>query len=288
MSRPIFLSLKFPLFLAAIGLAANAVGQSAIAQPLPNQNGYAYYYEKVGDGEWEKVGVKLQNLGRKTYAEIQGFLGGQVWFGGSADEESIAQQLAIFQSNFQCDRNNQGSCEDQIGGYYGDFIFNANGDHWSSSVSQTTLENGVIVGVPERRSGLDSFGNPVTYRHATIAEIGSKQTRESVVLIGPQGVVRTADQIQSGEVRPVFVGGELQVEGELEDNFLLLDFDSNAINNVGKDVSLSGTLAGPGGMTFAGSGTTTLSGINTYRGATTIQEGTLGLGSLEVCVESLM
>ena len=279
MSRPIFSSLKFPLFLTAIGLAANAVGQSAIAQPLPNQNGYAYYYEKLGDGRWEKVGVKLQSLGgRQTYSDVEHFLIRQPWFGGGADEESIAQQLAIFQSNFQCERNNQGSCEDQIGGYPGDFIFNALGDHWSSSVSQATLGNGVIVGVPERRSGLDSFGKPVTYRHATIS-VDGKETRESVALIGPEGVVRTTSQIQTGEVRPVFVGGELQAEGKLADNFLLLGFDSNTINNVGKDVTLSGTLAGPGGITFTGSGTTTLSGINIYAGATTVSQGTLRLDS---------
>ena len=201
----------------------------------------------------------------------------QAWFGGRADGESIAQQLAIFQSNFQCDRNNQGSCEDQIGGYYGDFIFNANGDHWSSSVSQMTLENGVIVGAPERRSGLDSFGKPVTYRHATISAIGIDQTRESVDLIGPKGVVRTADQIQSGEVRPEFVGGELQAEGELEDNFLLINFDSNTINNAGQSVEVSGVLSGPGGMTYKGEGVTTLSGTAAYTGDTVVEEGTLSL-----------
>lgn len=32
-------------------------------QPQLDQNGYAYYYENVGEGEWEKVGVKLQTLG---------------------------------------------------------------------------------------------------------------------------------------------------------------------------------------------------------------------------------
>ena len=138
------------------------------------------------------------------------------------------------------------TCVDQIGGYYGDFIFNAAGDYWSSSVSQTTLENGVVVGVPEKRAGLDSFGNPVTYRYATISVDGT-ETRESVALIGPEGVVRSTSQIQSGEVRPVFVGGELQASGpvELSDNFLLLDFSTNEINNAGKDIEFSGTLAGP-------------------------------------------
>lgn len=239
------------ILLAVLGLAASAGGQPAMAQPETNQNGYAYYYENVGEGNWEKVGVQLQNLGRKTYVEIDKILDDEAWFGES--NESIAQQLSIFQSNFQCERNNQGSCEDQIGGYYGDFVFNEIGDYWSSSVSQTTLENGVVVGVPERKSGLDSFGNPVTYRYATVAGPG-EETRESVALIGPKGVVRTTSQIESGDVRPVFVGGELQASGsgELKDNFLLLDFATNTINNTRENVNFSGTFSGPGGMAFKG------------------------------------
>ena len=55
-------------FFFAVALAPLAVYEPAIARPSPNQDGYAYYYEKLGDGEWEKVGVKLQYLGRKTYA----------------------------------------------------------------------------------------------------------------------------------------------------------------------------------------------------------------------------
>ena len=54
--------------LFAVAFASLVASQPAIAQPSPNQDGYAYYYEKLGDGEWEKVGVKLQYLGRKTYA----------------------------------------------------------------------------------------------------------------------------------------------------------------------------------------------------------------------------
>ena len=120
-------------------------------------------------------------------------------------------------------------------------------------MSQTTLENGVVVGVPERKSGLDSFGNPVTYRYATVAGPG-EETRESVALIGPKGVVRTTSQIESGDVRPVFVGGELQASGsgELKDNFLLLDFATNTINNTRENVNFSGTFSGPGGMAFKG------------------------------------
>ena len=249
-------------------------------KPLPNQNGYAYYYKKVGEGEWNKVGVKLNFWNRRDYEELKGYgLEDQPWFG----DEGIAQQLALFQSVYACERGDgsggesevgdTGSCGEQIGGFYGDFVVNDNGDYWASSVSQKVLGNGVTVKLPERKDG---SGETTVYRYGAIAA-GENVTEESVALIGLKGVVRTAGQIQSGDVRPVFVGGELQAKGKLADDFLLLNFDSNTINNAGQSVELSGVLSGPGGMIYKGKGVTTLSGTAAYAGDTVVEEGTLSL-----------
>jgi autotransporter-associated beta strand protein len=52
-----------------------------------------------------------------------------------------------------------------------------------------------------------------------------------------------------------------------------------AIDNMGFDNMITGAISGTGGMLFAGSGTTTLSGANTYTGGTTVETGTLQLGA---------
>ena len=86
----------------------------------------------------------------------------------------------------------------------------------------------------------------------------------------------------SGEgVAPVFDGGTLEVAGagESDSNFVLFDAKGNAIDNEGFDFEFSGVFSGDGGVIFKGGGVTTLSGNNVYAGATTIQEGTLKLGS---------
>jgi autotransporter-associated beta strand protein len=47
------------------------------------------------------------------------------------------------------------------------------------------------------------------------------------------------------------------------------------IDSNGNNLSLSGPIAGPGGVTVTGAGTVTLSGTNNYGGATAVQSGTL-------------
>ena len=93
----------------------------------------------------------------------------------------------------------------------------------------------------------------------------------------------------AAQTTPVFRGGTLSFKdfpgGNYTASFLVDDINTsaangdNTINNAGRNPVLTGNLFGPGGMRFKGAGTTTLSGTNTYKGNTFIDEGTLRLGS---------
>ena len=84
-----------------------------------------------------------------------------------------------------------------------------------------------------------------------------------------------------GVVNPVFKGGTLYVETDAVSglDFALEDVAGNAIHNNGYNLELKGVFSGDGGIILKGGGITTFSGNNVYAGATTIQEGTLKLGS---------
>src|SRR5262245_65458415 len=52
------------------------------------------------------------------------------------------------------------------------------------------------------------------------------------------------------------------------------------IDTNGNSVSIAGVIGGGGGLTKSGSGTLTLSGLNTYTGVTTVSAGTLSVNSI--------
>jgi fibronectin-binding autotransporter adhesin len=79
-------------------------------------------------------------------------------------------------------------------------------------------------------------------------------------------------------------GGTLRyATGNTEDisaKFLTLGADGGTLDTNGNDVTLAnGFGSGAGGLTKAGAGTLTLSGFNTYQGATTIHQGTLSVAA---------
>ena len=98
----------------------------------------------------------------------------------------------------------------------------------------------------------------------------------------PDGVLGyKLSDVEAGLVNPVFKGGTLYVPNDAQSglDFTLEDFAGNAIHNGGNNLELTGVFSGDGGIILKGGGVTTFSGNNVYAGATTIQEGTLKLGS---------
>jgi len=82
----------------------------------------------------------------------------------------------------------------------------------------------------------------------------------------------------SGTAAFYFGGGTLQASGDFTATLpmTLTGINGNAnLDTVGYTVGLSGVLSGAGGLHKLGNGTLTLSALNTYSGATTVNGGTL-------------
>ena len=77
---------------------------------------------------------------------------------------------------------------------------------------------------------------------------------------------------------PVLSGGTLTtLNGEASSLAFSVPVTSTIMAPTTGAVTLSGVFSGSGGLIFAGSGTTVLSGANTYSGGTTVSSGTLSL-----------
>ncbi|WP_200881970.1 autotransporter-associated beta strand repeat-containing protein, partial [Nitrincola sp. A-D6] len=75
-----------------------------------------------------------------------------------------------------------------------------------------------------------------------------------------------------------FDGGTLRTARATMLNQNMILAGNNNFDNGGNSNILSGVISGMGGMNFAGTGHTTLTGANTYAGGTTISAGTLVIG----------
>lgn len=89
----------------------------------------------------------------------------------------------------------------------------------------------------------------------------------------------TVDQIVAGNVTPVFDGGTLTTANGNNTNInFTVNVQGGTVSSPASGAAtLSGIFSGAGGLSFNGSGTTVLTGTNTYAGGTTIASGTLSV-----------
>lgn len=84
-------------------------------------------------------------------------------------------------------------------------------------------------------------------------------------------------------LNPVFAGGTLTLlNGDNSNQNFAIESTGGTISApTTGSATLGGVFSGSGAMTFNGSGTTYMNGINTYTGGTTVASGTLSVGSSE-------
>src|SRR5260370_5499243 len=80
----------------------------------------------------------------------------------------------------------------------------------------------------------------------------------------------------------IFTGGTLQAGGTITSPSTrgVTLTSTGLIDTNNNSVSIAGVIGGSGGLTKSGTGTLTLSGLNTYTGVTTISAGTLSVNSI--------
>jgi fibronectin-binding autotransporter adhesin len=145
-------------------------------------------------------------------------------------------------------------------------------------------------------TGANTFSGGVTVNAGTLAlnrSGGPALGGTNAIIINTNGTLRTdaAGQIVGAPLVTVNAGGTYNLNGFNQTNALTgggsvtLGAGTLSISNTGSD-TFSGVASGEGGLTKVGAGAQTLSGSNTYTGATTITEGELAIGADDVIGDS--
>lgn len=150
-----------------------------------------------------------------------------------------------------------------------------------SGAATITLGAGVISGTggityngsyAVTASGANTYTGVTTFGNGTV----------SVSSIGNGGVAGNLGKATSVETNLVFDGGTLKYTGAnaTSNRAFTINAGKTATINTTNNISFAGATGTVtnGALTKTGAGTLTLSGVNTYTGATTVSVGTLALG----------
>jgi autotransporter-associated beta strand protein len=137
--------------------------------------------------------------------------------------------------------------------------------------------NGTYSGILNGSGTLTKEGTGIVTLSNVNGYTGATHIDEGVLSIGAANNLGTTSGI-------VFDGGTLRTtSGLILNQPITLNWGGGTIDTVGNSDTLNGVISGCGDLTKIGSGTLTLTNINTYTGETTISAGTLaltGIGSI--------
>jgi hypothetical protein len=176
----------------------------------------------------------------------------------------------------------------------GTMAFNIYGNSGTTLVSgvgaSTVVANrylNVLTGFTSLSNVTGTTGTYGGYTYSLVSNVALANGWDLLVATPPSTDINTGTSVALSTVgttsNPVFNGGTLTTtNGESSSSPFTVNAGSGTITSptVGS-VTFSGGFAGGGAMTYNGTGTTYMNGINTYAGGTTVSSGTLSVGSDE-------
>jgi len=172
--------------------------------------------------------------------------------------------------------------------FYGDH--NADNLYYSDVLGNTSVQGGNFTLADGASYGDTTAGTFSLAGGATVSGDNGSSLLGQSIAISTGGIVNVTDgtfTLNSPAIN-LASGAELSGNGTLAatSNINLAAGAVIADITTGNNLNVSGTLAGPGGVTVQGGGILTLSGANTYTGATDINAGTLQGGAANVFAAS--
>src|SRR5271165_3906096 len=231
-----------------------------------------------GVGTFTKNGLGTLTLtGANTYTGATTVVAGALALGsGGSIASSSGLTLAASGAGFDISAGGNQTIQD-LSGVAGSTI-NLGANTLTAGTADSTSFAGVIFGtgaLTKQGTGTLTLSGANTYLGATTVDAGTLALGSGGSIASSSGLTLFA----AGVGFDISAGGNQTIQDLSGVAGSTINLGANTLTaGTANSTSFAGVISGTGGLTKQGSGTLTLSGANTYLGATTVDAGTLALG----------
>src|SRR5271166_6175333 len=258
-------------------------GSTAVILTLGNDNSNTIFSGILENGIIAALGLTktgtgtLILTGNNTYTGGTTINAGTLALGsGGSIASSSGLTLAASGAGFDVSAGGNQTIQD-LSGVAGSTI-NLGANTLTAGTADSTSFAGVISGTgafTKQGGGTLTLSGANTYMGATTIDAGTLALGLGGSIVSSRGLTLAA----SGAGFDISAGGNQTIQDLSGVAGSTINLGANTLTaGTANSTSFAGVISGTGGLTKQGSGTLTLSGANTYLGATTVDAGTLALG----------